>query len=36
VFRRLNDVVDERIYPEMGHSINRDEVEAVKALLLNR
>ena len=36
VFRRLDGVVDERIYPDMGHSVNRDEVEAVKALLLTR
>jgi len=33
VFRRLDGVVDERIYPDMGHSVNRDEVEAIKALL---
>jgi predicted esterase len=33
VFRRLDGIVDERIYPNMGHSVNRDEVEAVKALL---
>ena len=25
---------DERIYPDMGHSVNREEVEGVKALLL--
>jgi predicted esterase len=36
VFRRLDGVVDERIYPDMGHSVNRDEVEAVKALFLSR
>jgi predicted esterase len=35
VFRRLDAVVDERIYSDMGHSVNRDEVEAVKALLLS-
>jgi predicted esterase len=34
VFRRLDGVVDERIYPDMGHSVNVDEVEAVKTLLL--
>ena len=36
VFRRLDAVVDERIYSDMGHVVNRDEVEAVKALLLSR
>jgi predicted esterase len=25
--------VDERIYPRMGHTINRDELNAVDALL---
>jgi predicted esterase len=35
VFRRLHAAVDERIYPRMGHSINREEIEAVKALLGN-
>jgi predicted esterase len=34
VFRRLDSVVDERIYPEMGHSVNRDEIEAIKALFV--
>ena len=33
VFRRLGAQVDERIYPGMGHTINRDEVDAVRALL---
>jgi predicted esterase len=33
VFRRLGAVVDERIYPGMGHMVNRDEIDAVKALL---
>src|SRR6478736_5279478 len=33
VFRRLNATVDERIYPRMGHTINEDELEAVRALL---
>jgi predicted esterase len=33
VFRRLGAVVDEKIYPRMGHTINRDEVNAVSALL---
>jgi predicted esterase len=36
VFRRLGGIVDERIYPGMGHGVNRDEVEGVKALLLAR
>jgi predicted esterase len=31
--RRLGAVVDARIYPGMGHTINRDEVSAVQALL---
>jgi len=34
VFRRLGALVDERIYPDAGHSVNRDEIDAVKALLL--
>ena len=25
--------VDERIYPQMGHTVNRDELDAVDALL---
>jgi predicted esterase len=33
VFRRLGANVDERIYPRMGHTVNRDELEAVRALL---
>jgi len=33
VFRRLGAVVDERIYPGMGHTVNRDELEAVRAML---
>jgi len=33
VFRRMGASVDERIYPRMGHTINRDEVEAVDAVL---
>lgn len=33
VFRRLGAVVDERIYPRMGHLVNRDEIDAVRALL---
>jgi predicted esterase len=33
VFRRLDASVDERIYPRMGHTVNRDELLAVQALL---
>jgi predicted esterase len=33
VFRQLDAVVDQRIYPQMGHTVNRDEVRAVHALL---
>lgn len=33
VFRRMGAVVDERIYPGMGHTVSRDEIEAVNALL---
>jgi predicted esterase len=33
VFRRLGASVDERIYPGMGHTINQDELAAVRALL---
>ena len=32
-FRRLGASVDERIYPRMGHTVNRDELDAVDALL---
>jgi predicted esterase len=31
-FRRLGAEVDERIYPEMGHTVNRDEIDAVRAI----
>jgi len=34
VFRRMGASVDERIYPEMGHTINEEEIEAVRAILL--
>jgi len=34
VFRQLGAIVDERIYPDMGHTVNRDEIEAVKRLFL--
>lgn len=33
VLRRMGAAVDERIYPRMGHTVNRDEVDAVAALL---
>jgi predicted esterase len=33
VFRRLGASVDERIYPGMGHTVNRDEIVAVSALI---
>lgn len=33
VFRRMGASVDERIYPGMGHTVNRDELEAVRAVL---
>lgn len=33
VFRRMGARVDERIYPRMGHTVNYDELEAVRALL---
>ncbi len=33
VYRRMGATVDERIYPGMGHTINRDEIDAVRTLL---
>jgi predicted esterase len=36
VFRKLGASVDERIYPGMGHTINQDELEAVRASLTAR
>jgi predicted esterase len=33
VFRRLGGAVEERIYPQMGHTVNADEIDAVKTLL---
>ena len=36
VFRRLGAAVDLRIYPRMGHTINQDELDAVRALLAAR
>ena len=34
VFRGLGAVVDERIYSGLGHTISQDEIEAVRAMLL--
>jgi predicted esterase len=36
VFRQLGADVDERIYPEMGHTINEDELDAVRRLMAER
>lgn len=36
VFRRMGAIVDERIYPRMGHTINADELHAVDALLAQK
>jgi predicted esterase len=33
VLRQLGGVVDERIYPGMGHTVNQDEIDAVRRLL---
>jgi predicted esterase len=33
ICRQLGATVDERIYPGMGHTINRDELDAVRTLL---
>jgi predicted esterase len=33
VFRRMDATVDERIYPGMGHTVSRDEIEAIHNLL---
>jgi predicted esterase len=35
VFRRMSASVDERIYPRMGHTVNADQIAAVKVLLLS-
>jgi predicted esterase len=32
-FRRMHAAVDERIYPGMGHTVNRDELDAIARLL---
>jgi predicted esterase len=34
VFRKMGAAVDERIYPRMGHTVNRDELDAVSAMLV--
>jgi predicted esterase len=34
VFKRLGAAVDERIYRGMGHTVNRDELDAVHAMLI--
>jgi predicted esterase len=34
VFRRMGAAVDERIYPGLGHTINQDELTAVRALVV--
>ena len=36
VFRRMGAAVDERIYRGMGHTVNADEIAAVRALLGDR
>lgn len=33
VFKRMGAHVDERIYPRMGHTVNRDELDAINGLL---
>jgi predicted esterase len=33
VFRRMGAAVDERIYPRMGHTVNADEIAAIRTLL---
>jgi len=33
VFRRMGASVDERIYSQMGHTVNEEEIEAVRAIL---
>jgi len=33
VFKRLGAIVDERIYPGLGHTVNRDEIDALRELL---
>jgi predicted esterase len=33
IFRQLNAVVDERIYPGMGHLVSREEIQVARSLL---
>jgi predicted esterase len=33
VFKRMGAIVDERIYPRMGHTVNENEIAAVQGLL---
>ena len=33
VFRRMNAKVDERIYPQLGHTVTQDEIHAIKDIL---
>ena len=33
VFRRMNATVDERIYPRMGHTVNDDEILAIRGVV---
>jgi predicted esterase len=33
VFRRLGGVVEERIYPRMGHTVNEDEIKFVQGMM---
>lgn len=33
LFRRMGAAVDERIYPQMGHTVNADEIAAVRSVL---
>ena len=35
VFERMGGVVDLRIYPGMGHTVNVDELEAARSILSN-
>jgi predicted esterase len=35
VFQKMGAEVDFRIYPDMAHTINQDEIERVKAMLVN-
>jgi predicted esterase len=34
VFRRMGASIDERIYPGMGHTVNEDELQAVRTMFL--